>query len=50
MYNAKTGEAIPHKDQEVTQEYIDGINNRVENKFTYSRLILERDYYRYLGI
>ena len=50
MYNAATKEVIPHEGQEVTQEYIEGINNRVENKFTYSRLILERDYYRYLGI
>lgn len=50
-YNARTKEIIPHSETgELLESYVDGIKNRVENRFTYSRLILENDYYRYLGL
>ncbi len=50
-YDADSGTFFPHESStEVSESYLKGIHNRVENKFTYSRLILEKDYYRYLGL
>lgn len=41
-YNAATGQA----EGEMDQEYIDAVNQLVNGKFTYSAMILDRDYYR----
>ena len=63
-YDAQTGvftpfETVTEVDDSITSEgavsdvsedYINGIISRVDNRFNYSRLILERDYYRYLGL
>jgi len=47
-YNALTKEIIPHGNQTCTQEEITRINNIIYNKYKYSKLILENDYYRKL--
>ena len=43
-YNALTGEM--EKFEEVSDDYINQVNGVIYNKFKYSRLILEKDYYR----
>lgn len=55
FYNATTKEIIEIRQLDVDSDtfvlsdaYIQNINNIVTNKFNYSRLILEKDYYRYI--
>ena len=45
-YNALTGVMNQMIDEEVSSDYINQINAIIYNKFKYSRLILEKDYYR----
>lgn len=47
-YNSLTKEIIPHGDTTCTKEEVEAINNIIYNKFKYSRLVLENDYYRKL--
>lgn len=47
-YNSLTREIIPNKDKTCTEEEVKTINNIIYNKFKYSKLILENDYYRKL--
>lgn len=44
FYNAQTKE-VTETDGEVSESYIANINNTVANKFNFSRLILEKNYY-----
>ena len=44
-YDSVKDEFIPFKDN-ISDEYVDNINNEVYNKFLMSKLILEKDYYR----
>lgn len=44
-YDSVKDEFTPFKDN-VSNDYIDNINNEVYNKFLMSKLILEKDYYR----
>ncbi len=48
IYNAPTGSVTPLTDEEVTQEYLEGMSETVYNKFTVSEMVLEEDYYKYL--
>ena len=47
-YNSLTGKIIPHGDKTCTKKEVEQINTIIYNKFKYSRLILENDYYRKL--
>ena len=47
-YNAITKEIIPNGNNTCTQEEVNTINNIIYNKYKYSRLVLEKDYYRKL--
>ena len=47
-YNSLTREIIPNGDTTCTEEEVNNINNIIYNKFKYSKLILENDYYRKL--
>lgn len=47
-YNSLTKEIIPNNDTTCTEEEVKTINNIIYNKFKYSKLILENDYYRKL--
>ena len=47
-YNALTKEIIPNENSTCTEEEVKTINNIIYNKFKYSKLILENDYYRKL--
>lgn len=47
-YNTLTKQTIPNGDTTCTDEEISAINAIVYNKFKYSKLILENDYYRKL--
>jgi len=47
-YNSLTKEIIPNGDTTCTEEEIQTINAIIYNKFKYSKLILENDYYRTL--
>lgn len=47
-YNSLTREIIPNEDKTCTEEEVKTINNIIYNKFKYSKLILENDYYRKL--
>lgn len=47
-YNSLTREIIPNGDTTCTEEEVNTINNIIYNKFKYSKLILENDYYRKL--
>lgn len=47
-YNSLTKEIIPNGDTTCTKEEVENINNIIFNKFKYSRLVLENDYYRKL--
>lgn len=49
-YNAKTKSFIPVEGLDIPENYTKQISNQIYNKYKYSRLILENDYYRYLGI
>jgi len=49
FYNASTRTLQPITTEQVPESYITNINNTVSNKFTFSKLILERDYYRYIA-
>ncbi|MBQ3096291.1 MAG: sulfatase-like hydrolase/transferase [Clostridia bacterium] len=44
-YNAKTGEVTSFTGEEISQEYLSRIKKTVANKFKYSPLILDNDYY-----
>ena len=46
-YNSITGE---FSNPNVSKEYIDNINKIINEKFKMSSLILEKDYYKELGI
>jgi len=45
-YNSITGEFIPNDGIVVEEDYVDGINEIIYQKYQMSRLILENDYYR----
>ena len=46
LYDASTGQFTPAEGQEeVSQTYIDGINAVVSNKITYSRWVLDQDFF-----
>ena len=47
-YNSLTGKIISHGDKTCTKKEVEKINNIIYNKYKYSRLILENDYYRKL--
>lgn len=47
-YNSLTKEIIPNGNSTCTEEEVNTINNIIYNKFKYSKLILENDYYRKL--
>ena len=47
-YNALTKEIIPNGDSTCTSKEVENINNLIYNKYKYSRLVLENDYYRKL--
>lgn len=47
-YNSITKKIIPNGDTTCTDEEVKVINNIIYNKFKYSKLILENDYYRKL--
>lgn len=47
-YNSLTKEIIPNGNTTCTEEEVNTINNIIYNKFKYSKLILENDYYRKL--
>lgn len=47
-YNSITKEIIPNKNTTCTEDEVKTINNIIYNKFKYSKLILENDYYRKL--
>ena len=47
-YNALTKEIIPHNDTTCSEEDIKTLNAIIYNKFKFSKLILENDYYRKL--
>lgn len=47
-YNALTKQIIPNGDTTCTQKEVESINNIIYNKYKFSRLILENDYYRKL--
>ena len=47
-YNSLTGKIISHGDKTCTRKEVEQINNIIYNKYKYSRLILENDYYRKL--
>lgn len=47
-YNAVTQEFIPEDGQQVDDQYINEILNIIENKFYYSAMILDTDYYKYV--
>lgn len=47
-YNSLTKQMIPHGDKSCTDEEIKSLNNIIYNKFKFSKLILENDYYRKL--
>jgi len=44
-FNAKTREFIPNEGVEVDDDYVETISRIIKNKFYFSRLILEKDYY-----
>jgi phosphoglycerol transferase MdoB-like AlkP superfamily enzyme len=46
MYNSKTGEVIKLTEEELPEDYIKTVNNIVKNKFSVSKSIVEKDYYR----
>lgn len=48
QYNAVTQEFIPEDGQQVDDQYINEILNIIENKFYYSAMILDTDYYKYV--
>lgn len=48
MYNADTKKVTSLTGEEITQEYIDSINNEVSNRFTVSSRILDYDYWSIL--
>ncbi len=49
MYDSRTGKATPLiEGEEISDEYIQSINQQVRNKFTFSTYVLDYDYYRYL--
>lgn len=47
-YNALTKQIIPNGDTTCTSQEVESINNIIYNKYKFSRLILENDYYRKL--
>lgn len=48
MYNAENGKVTRLTDEELPENYISDLNSIVKNKFTVSKSILEKDYYRHL--
>ncbi len=49
-YNSVSGKFTNKTGEEVSQEYIDGINDKVNKKFSMSSLILDTNYYSKIGI
>lgn len=47
-YNSKTRKFTSFDGSEVDKEYIEGVSSIIFNKYKNSKLILEKDYYRYL--
>lgn len=47
-YDSKNGKFIPNKDVEVSDEYIKNIKKIVSNKITFSKQVLDYDYYRHI--
>ena len=45
-YNAVTGEFTKNENAEVSETYVEDINNIIYKKYQMSRLILENDYYK----
>ncbi len=50
MYNAKTKEVISLTGEEISQDYIDAMLKKVNNKFKVSTGILDYDYYNHIGV
>jgi len=48
MYNSETGEVTKLTDEVLPDNYISNLNKIVKNKFTVSKTILEKDYYRHI--
>ncbi len=48
MFNSQNGEIIPLADDEISDAYIEDIQNIVVNKFRVSEMILDNDYYSYI--
>lgn len=48
MYNSKTGDMTSFSGEEISEEYIETMNEVVKNKFRLSANILLEDYYSYL--
>ena len=48
-YNSRQGTFTPTGDETVTQEYIDQISAIVSNKITYSRSVIEQNFFNYLA-
>lgn len=48
MYNAATGESTLLTSEPLPEDYISNLNKVVKNKFSVSKSILEKDYYRVL--
>ena len=46
--SAKNGKFIPNKDVEVSDEYIKNVKKIVSNKITFSKQVLDYDYYRHI--
>lgn len=50
-YNSIKGKFTPYnEDENVTEEYIDMVNQKVQERFSMSTLILTYDYYNHLGL
>lgn len=47
-FNSNTGEVIPVDGNVVDPAYVDAVNQDVANKFSYSKLIFEQDYYAHV--
>lgn len=48
FYDARSGLFTPNTKQEVDEDYVEKINQEVREKFYYSTLLLDEDYYSYL--
>lgn len=48
-YNAKTGVFVPAEGVDVEEGYVDYISSVVANKITYSRSVLDKDFFNYVS-